>query len=107
MKQLVTFSTSMAIINFELGKALVDLDIDYTHGHSDEWFEMAYEDDSSAENSHLYVHLCPHSHDDVGWLKTVDEYFTGAKMHIQEADVDSIITTVMDELIRDPKKRFT
>ena len=28
------------------------------------------------------VHVCPHSHDDVGWLKTVDEYFYGARNDI-------------------------
>jgi hypothetical protein len=24
------------------------------------------------------VHIVPHSHDDVGWRKTLDEYFDGA-----------------------------
>ena len=28
----------------------------------------------------LTIHLVPHSHDDVGWLKTLDEYFYGENM---------------------------
>jgi len=37
-------------------------------------------DFSTRENQHeqLYVHLIAHTHDDVGWLKTVDEYYSGS-----------------------------
>lgn len=30
-----------------------------------------------AADEKIYVHVVPHTHDDVGWLKTVDEYFYG------------------------------
>ena len=31
----------------------------------------------------LNVHLVPHSLDDVGWLKTVDQYYVGSNNSIQ------------------------
>ena len=49
----------------------------------------------------------PHSHDDVGWLKTPDEYFTGSRQDIQTANVENIIDTYVIELVADKKKRFT
>ncbi|KAJ1527978.1 hypothetical protein ONE63_007908 [Megalurothrips usitatus] len=54
----------------------------------------------------LNIHLVPHTHDDVGWLKTVDQYYYGSKSRIQKAGVQYIIDSVVDELLHDPEKRF-
>jgi hypothetical protein len=55
----------------------------------------------------VYVHLIPHTHDDVGWLKTVDEYYVGSNQESQHAEVHLILTTVMDELRKNPSRKFT
>jgi hypothetical protein len=34
------------------------------------------------DDGHLYIHLIAHSHDDVGWLKTLDGYFSGTNTDI-------------------------
>lgn len=84
--------------------AALDMELPLDHGHSKDYMEnlkLKYKDDM------LYVHLIPHTHDDVGWLKTVDDYFTGANPLDQVADVRAIITTAMAELLKDPTKRFT
>lgn len=54
----------------------------------------------------LNVHIVPHTHDDVGWLKTVDQYYYGSRSNIQRAGVELILDSVVVELLRDPTKRF-
>lgn len=53
------------------------------------------------------MHLITHTHDDVGWLKTADEYYSGASQDITVAEVHLILSTVVDELLADPSKVFT
>lgn len=54
----------------------------------------------------LNVHLVPHTHDDVGWLKTVDQYYYGSRSGIQKAGVQYILDSVIQSLLNDPEKRF-
>ncbi|KAL6868123.1 hypothetical protein ACP4OV_014968 [Aristida adscensionis] len=48
------------------------------------------------------VHLVPHSHDDVGWLRTVDQYFVGTR----GAGVRNVLDSVVAALARDPARKF-
>jgi lysosomal alpha-mannosidase len=55
----------------------------------------------------LTVHWVHHTHDDVGWVKTVDEYYSGVNNSVARVSVKLILDEVMPELIKDPKKRFS
>ena len=61
----------------------------------------------------LNIHLVAHSHDDVGWLKTVDQYYHGSSRagwvgweENQRAGVQYVIDTVVQELAMDQEKRY-
>lgn len=70
----------------------------------------------------INVHLVPHTHDDVGWLKTVDQYYYGgesivatvilylffllARDDIQGAAVQHILDSVVEALDENPDRKF-
>ncbi|KAL2743902.1 lysosomal alpha-mannosidase isoform X2 [Vespula maculifrons] len=54
----------------------------------------------------LNIHLVPHSHDDVGWLKTVDQYYFGSRSKIQKAGVQYILDSAIEALLKDRDRRF-
>ncbi|XP_052022231.1 lysosomal alpha-mannosidase isoform X2 [Apodemus sylvaticus] len=54
----------------------------------------------------INVHLLPHTHDDVGWLKTVDQYYYGILSDVQHASVQYILDSVIAALQENPTRRF-
>ncbi|XP_076427914.1 lysosomal alpha-mannosidase-like isoform X3 [Peromyscus maniculatus bairdii] len=65
-----------------------------------------YETCPTVKPGMLNVHLLPHTHDDVGWLKTVDQYYYGSLNDIQHASVQNILDSVISSLREDPTRRF-
>jgi hypothetical protein len=65
-----------------------------------------YNTSASLVNGKLNVHLVCHTHDDVGWLKTVDQYFVGSNNSIQVAAVQYVLDSVVAALQEDPNRKF-
>lgn len=55
----------------------------------------------------ITAHLIPHTHDDLGWIKTVDQYYWGAKPELVPVGVQYIYNTVIEELQKNPNRRFS
>ncbi|KAB7502024.1 Lysosomal alpha-mannosidase [Armadillidium nasatum] len=54
----------------------------------------------------INVHLVCHTHDDVGWLKTVDQYYYGSRKRITWVGVQYILDSVMQSLLKDQNRKF-
>lgn len=54
----------------------------------------------------IEIFIQPHSHNDLGWLKTFDQYLTGSNNTIQQAGVKYIYQSVIEALARNPDRRF-
>lgn len=62
--------------------------------------------DCNSKDLKLQIHIVPHTHDDVGWLKTVDEYYYGANRTIQAGAVQYILDTAIVSLQQNPNRTF-
>lgn len=65
-----------------------------------------YNTNASRVEGKLNVHLVPHTHDDSGWLKTMDQYYYGSNNKIQLAAVQYILDTVVQALDANPDRKF-
>lgn len=52
----------------------------------------AYRHCNLGKEGYINVHIVPHTHDDMGWVKTVDEYFYGLDNSTWEKSVFNIIS---------------
>ncbi|RWS22582.1 hypothetical protein B4U80_10284, partial [Leptotrombidium deliense] len=78
----------------------------FSQSFAEEQIKCDYEHCPTGKPNYINVHLVSHSHDDVGWLKTVDQYYYGARTKQQRAGVQYILDTVVSALIANPDRRF-
>ncbi|XAR50386.1 Alpha-mannosidase [Bertholletia excelsa] len=67
---------------------------------------MVYNTSQSIVPRKLNVHLVPHTHDDVGWLKTIDQYYVGSNNSIQGACVQNVLDSLIPALLADKNRKF-
>uniref|UniRef100_A0A0N4Z638 Alpha-mann_mid domain-containing protein n=1 Tax=Parastrongyloides trichosuri TaxID=131310 RepID=A0A0N4Z638_PARTI len=55
----------------------------------------------------INVHIISHTHDDLGWIKTIDEYYFGTKNYLVPVGVQYIYDSVIAALEEDKTRRFS
>ncbi|CAF1688915.1 unnamed protein product, partial [Adineta ricciae] len=68
--------------------------------------DCGYDACNLGDSTKLNVHLVPHSHDDVGFVKTLDEYYYGSRTDLQHAGVQYILDSIVLALNENPDRRF-
>ncbi|XP_047309864.1 probable alpha-mannosidase At5g13980 [Impatiens glandulifera] len=67
---------------------------------------IAYETSAGVAPGKLNVHLVAHTHDDVGWLKTIDQYYVGSNGTISADCVQDILDSLIPALLADKNRKF-
>ncbi|XP_050306367.1 lysosomal alpha-mannosidase-like [Anthonomus grandis grandis] len=70
------------------------------------YHNCGYQSCHALKEGFINVHIVPHTHDDVGWLKTVDQYYYGSNTNTQRAGVQYILDNVIESLTRNKERRF-
>ncbi|CAF1141929.1 unnamed protein product [Rotaria sordida] len=65
-----------------------------------------YDSCNLGKSDKLNVHIVAHTHDDVGWLKTVDQYYYGSRGEIVRRGVQYILDSVVQALVENSDRRF-
>ncbi|CAF1158677.1 unnamed protein product [Adineta steineri] len=65
-----------------------------------------YDSCNPGKPDQINVHIVAHTHDDVGWLKTVDQYYYGSHGEITRKGVQYILDSVIQALVDNPDRRF-
>ena len=64
-----------------------------------------FENIKSEYNSEITVHIIPHTHDDTGWLWTLEQYYLGSGG--AQVSVKNILDSFVDSLFHNPERTFT
>lgn len=93
----MAFSLTVRLASLLLAAALTAVTAQQCH---------VYETNAGPVEGKLNVHLVAHTHADVGWLKTVDQYYIGTNNSIQVATVKYILDSVITKLEESPDRKF-